>query len=595
MSKNDNKIIIPESLSVSSLADVLGKGPSQIIAHLFKNGVMVTINEMIDFDTAAIVASDMGFDPVLESRRQVRPSDQLIIEKEYQKQARIPVISVMGHVDHGKTTLLDAIRQTDQVSLESGGITQNLSAYKIKVNHEDKEREITFLDTPGHEAFAVLREHGIRATDLIVLVVAADDGVKPQTIEIIKLANKMQMPIIVALNKIDSPRADVHSSIASLAEHGLIAESLGGNVPVVEISAKLRKGIDKLLDIIFIMADIGERQVRFAGPATGLVLESHTKSGLGLVATLLIEEGSLKPNDIIVTGNTYAKIKTMTSTDGKKITKALPATPVVVSGLKQAPGFGDWFEEVPSEAFAKDWVFNQIKHSSVKSMVKSRKLGVSDLDLKLNNNKVNILPIIIKADSAGSLETLSNTLQSLGGKSVAIKVVASSIGNISESDISLSQTTKALILGFNSTISSQINQLARRSGVQFRLYKVIYDLIDDIQDLMYEIAGDEEIEELKAELSVQGVFSNNKKQITCGGEVISGIIETGLVCHIYSPESELKAKGKLISLRKEKNESPSAHKGELCGLQIEIDDLLTNPKNGDKIKFFALVKRQREL
>lgn len=595
MSKKDDKIIIPESLSVSNLADLLAKGPSQIISHLFKNGVMVTINEMIDFDTAAIVASDMGFEPILESRVEIRPSGQLTIEKEYQTQARIPVISVMGHVDHGKTTLLDAIRQTDKATSESGGITQHLSAYKIKVLNENIERDITFLDTPGHEAFAVLREHGIKATDLIVLVVAADDGVKPQTIEIIKLAKLLDMPIIVALNKVDSPRADIPGSIASLAEHGLIAESLGGTVPVVEVSAKQRLGIDKLLEIIFIMADIEERQVRFAGPATGLVLESHTKPGLGLVATLLIEEGSLKPNDIIVTGNTYAKIKTMTGTDEKKIAKAYPATPVMVSGLKQAPGFGDWFEEVPSEGFAKEWVFNQIKNSTVKSMVKSRKLGVSDLDLKLNNDKLNILPIIVKADSAGSLETIGNTLQSLGGKSVAIKIISSSIGSISESDVSLAQTTKALILVFNSPVSSQINQLARRSGVKFKLYKVIYDLIDDIQNLMHEIAGDEEIEELKAELSVQGVFSVNKKSITCGGEVLSGVIENGLICHILGPDASLNAKGKLISLRKEKSESPSAHKGELCGLQIEVEELISTPKVGAKIKFFTRVKRQREL
>lgn len=579
------KIELPEAIRVGDFAERLNLPVTKVMGELMKNGVMATINEMIDFETAAIIGSDLGFEVVPEvkeaTEKEVAPT------KAEGGIARPPVVAVMGHVDHGKTKLLDAIRSTDVISGEAGGITQHIGAYQVK----RKDRWITFLDTPGHEAFAALRAHGAKMTDVAIIVVAADDGVKPQTKEAIKHAKDAGVKMVIAINKIDKEGANVTRVKEQLTEAGLQSEDWGGETVAVEVSAKDGTGIDQLLDMVLLVADIEELTTRKDGPAEGIVVESHLETGRGPVATVLINNGTLSVGDHVVAGGTYAKVRSLENDRGKKIKEATGGMPAVVSGFKEVPNFGQMFYGVESEQRAREKATASKREGSLKSMVKVKKIEASDIANAITAGKVKELNLVVKADVQGSLESLTSSLADLRNEEVAIRVVSSGIGDISEGDVSLARSSGAMVVGFNVGISSQVKQLASREQVQVQLYKVIYELLDDMRDILSQMLAPEIIEHVIGELEILAVFKENKSSVVCGGEVKDGKVEPKLRVKITRAKEEV-GKGTITSLQKEKNAAKEVNAGEQCGMEIATTDKI---EVGDRLIFFTTEERARRL
>ncbi|HSH31631.1 MAG TPA: translation initiation factor IF-2, partial [Candidatus Saccharimonadales bacterium] len=463
------QISVPETIGVGAYAAKLNVPVTKVIGELMRKGVMATINEQIDFDTASIIGSDLGFDIIPEA--QIETTAAKPQRREPSGETRPPIVTVMGHVDHGKTSLLDAIRSTNVATGEAGGITQHIGAYQVKRG----ERWITFLDTPGHEAFSAIRAHGAKMTDVAIIVVAADDGVKPQTKEAITHARDAGVQLVIALNKIDKDGADPNRVKQELSELGLVAEDWGGNTVMVEVSARHGTGIDTLLDLVLLVADLQDRRAPTSGPADGVVIESHLDTGRGPVATVLVQSGTLQAGDFIVSGDTYGKARNLDDFRGKRIKQATPGMPAVVSGFKAVPAFGNLFYVAGSEKEAKDAVLASRRHEQVKSLVKVKKIGASELASAITAGQVNELNLVIKADVQGSLESLLASLANLRNAEVGTKVVSSAVGDITESDVLSAKTAAALVVGFNVGMSSPVRQLANREQVQVRLYKVIYE------------------------------------------------------------------------------------------------------------------------
>ena len=440
------QIEIGEMITVGELADKLSLPATKLIAELFKNGVMVTINENIDIDTAQIIVEELGLDIKLINRI-AEDENQIVVKKAttHSKNAttRAPVVAVMGHVDHGKTSLLDVIRKENVVAQEAGGITQHISAYQVK----RKDRLITFLDTPGHEAFSALREHGALLTDVVIVVIAADDGIKPQTLEAIRFAKKAGVKIVVAITKIDKEGANIDRTKQQLVEQKMAPEEWGGETIVVPISSKTKEGIDKLLDMVLLVADVEELKADVDVPGEGLIIESHMEQGRGPIAIALVQQGTLKQNDFLVAGNTYAKIKVLEDTNGIKITQAGPSTPVIIIGFKSLPEFGNHFNVVKNEKLAR-----QLSTANDDSLPnKGSKSGMTSSDLiKMINKKTSLqeLNVIVRADVQGSLTSVVDSLKTLDTDEVAIRVVGSGVGSITENDVRMATTSKAIIYGF---------------------------------------------------------------------------------------------------------------------------------------------------
>ncbi|MGH7241145.1 MAG: translation initiation factor IF-2, partial [Candidatus Saccharimonadales bacterium] len=435
MAEDQTTIEIEDMITVGTLAERLSIPVSRLIGELMKNGVMATVNERIDFDTAEIIVGELELD--FELKRQA-PVEAPVREKQAMSDhatSRPPVVAVMGHVDHGKTSLLDAIRGAHVAKGEAGGITQHISAYQIEHGEKDKARKITFLDTPGHEAFAAIREHGALLTDIVVIVVAADDGIKPQTLEAIRFARKANVKIIVAANKMDKEGADINRLYSQLSEHGLMWDGWqGGDTPVLPVSAKTEAGIPELLDMILLVTDVEDLKADTDVPARGLIIEAHVEQGRGPVAHALVEAGELKKGDFVVAGGVYAKVRNLESTNGKPIAEAGPSTPVVITGFKQAPEFGDEFTVVENEKVARTTAAQVAagKHAG------GNKLDITGTELirMINrNNQVNELNIIVKADVQGSLTSVIDSLKAMDTDEVAIRVVGSGIGAITENDV----------------------------------------------------------------------------------------------------------------------------------------------------------------
>jgi len=452
-----SKIAIDNSITVGVLADKLMLPVTKLITELMKLGVMVTVNERIDFETAQIIVQELGLEIELERKveEEISLKSAKLILKDHVAVARPPIVAVMGHVDHGKTSLLDAIKGSNVVKGEAGGITQHISAYQVKHNG----RLLTLLDTPGHEAFAALREHGAQLTDLVVIVVAVDDGVKPQTVEAIRFAKKAGVKIIVAINKMDKPGSDSNMVKQQLAEEQVLIEGWGGDVVAVEVSAKTKAGIDQLLDMILLIADVEELDAYLDIPAYGLVIESHMEKGRGPVAELLVQGGVLEVGSFIVAGSTYARIRNLELTDGEKISEATPSTPVIITGFKDLPTFGDKFEVVTDEKNART---QSTKAGTLKQASKTQvDMNSSELIRLINhNNDVNELNIIVKADVQGSLVSVLDSLKALDTDEVAVRIIGSSVGIINENDIHLAQSGNAIIYGFNVELPKNIQQLA---------------------------------------------------------------------------------------------------------------------------------------
>ncbi|HMS92452.1 MAG TPA: translation initiation factor IF-2 [Candidatus Saccharibacteria bacterium] len=596
MNKEENntpdKILLPPVITVSDFAHKLGLGSAQIVSELMKNGVMATVNEQIDYDTAAIIANELGFEvesepEVEEERPSTKASEDKGSKPTSSKQARPPIVAVMGHVDHGKTSLLDSLRKTDVAKGEAGGITQHIGAYQIEKNN----RVVTFLDTPGHEAFAALREHGAKTCDVAIIVVAADDGVKPQTREAIDHAKAAGVSIVIAINKIDKSGADSNRVKQELTEIGIQPDDWGGDIPCVEVSAKTGENLDKLIDVVLLVADILDPSAIFSGLANGVVVESHLETGRGPVVTLLLQNGEIKVGDWIVVGKSFGKIRSLENYKGEKIKKATPAMPAIISGLKELPVFGDWFEEVENEKIAKDWINTQTRKASFKSLTSPKSMNSSDITRAVIEGKVKELAVLVKADTQGSLESLVSSLESAGNDEVRVKIIGSGIGDISESDINAASAGNALVLGFNVSISAAVNQLAKRSSVDFTLYKIIYELLDDVREWLSSLLAPEIVETEHARLKILGVFKTTKNSVICGGRVLSGKITPDLDVKIISNKEQI-GTGKLTNLQKNKEASKEVVEGEECGLSIETN---TTINEGDEIVFYSVESKARKL
>lgn len=581
------EIRLPEVITVGDYAGALGVPVTKVIGELMRNGVMATINEQIDFDTAAIIGSDLGFSILPELAEEEPEPVKRPKLPEGEGTNRPPVVAVMGHVDHGKTSLLDAIRSSSVAKGEAGGITQHIGAYQVKRN----DRWITFLDTPGHEAFSAIRAHGARMTDVAIIVVAADDGVKPQTKEAIRYAQEAGVQLVIAINKIDKEGADANRVKQELSELELVPEEWGGNTVMVEISARTGQNIDQLLDLVLLVADLQDLRAENEGPAEGVIVESHLETGRGPVATVLVQNGSLAVGDYIVSGDTYAKVRSLDDYRGKRIKAAMPGMPAVAAGFKAVPAFGNRFHVVPTEKDARDASVSSRRQEQVKSMLKVKKIGLEELSNAITAGQVNELNVVVKADVQGSLESLLSSLANLRNEEVGIKVVSSGVGDINESDVATAKTAGALMVGFNVGISSNVKQLANREQVKVQIYKVIYELLDDLRDVLSQMLKPEVIETVVARLEVLGVFKTTKTGVICGGKVVSGRIEPKLKLKIVD-KSEVVGTGTITNLQKDKQDAKEAFEGEECGMSVAT----TTPiEVGNTLEFFTTETRARSL
>ena len=583
-------IEIPEQITVGALAELLQIPVSKLIAELFKNGVMATVNEKIDFDTAQIVLGEMELDFELAKHEHEPPAARPKREISKDAIARPPVVSVMGHVDHGKTSLLDAIRGAKVVDDEAGGITQHLSAYQI----EHKGRQLTFIDTPGHEAFAALREHGARLTDLVVLVVAADEGIKPQTLEAIRFAKTAGVKIIVAANKMDrATEAQFNQLKAQLAENELMPEDFGGDTVILPVSAKTKEGLPELLDMIVLVADVEELKAEAKGPAQGIIIESHMEKGRGRVAVALVEQGTLKPGDFVVAGSTYAKIRNLESTNGEPIASAGPSTPVIITGLKDLPDFGEEFEAVASEKAAKDKALENSRTQKASGGT-TASTGSELLRVINRTNNLSEFNTLLKADVQGSLTSVIDSLKGLGTEEVAVKIVGASVGAVTENDVHLAATSGAIIYGFQTTLPAPIKRLAERDQVSVRLYSVIYELIDDVKKELEDLLSPEIIEENLGELTVKGVFKITKTEVICGGEVTKGTLKVPALANVMRDKELIAQNLEVIGLKHGPQEVKEVPAGEMCGLSFRSESRV-EVHEGDKIELFTREAKQRKL
>ena len=590
MAENQDKVIqIAGSITVDELANALGLSVTFLIGELFKQGIVATINQRLDFDTASIIIEELGLKNVrLERKNTSTKTSDLRRELSDKAVTRPPVVAVMGHVDHGKTTLLDTLLHKKTVEGEAGGITQHISAYQLKHN----ERLITFLDTPGHEAFAAIRQHGAMLTDIVVIVVAADDGVKPQTVEAIKFAQSANAKIIVAINKIDREGADIPRTMADLAQHGLNPEEWGGDITMVPISAKRGDNLEKLLDLILLTADIEELKADVQIPSEGLVIESHMEVGKGSVVNLLVTGGELKTGEFIVAGSAYGKIRTMLDFRGKPKGKATPSTPVTVTGFKELPNFGDKFIEVKDEKSARKMALLNAQNLVEESA--SANVTSSDLLRMMNNaDNAKVFNVIIKGDVLGSVTSVIDSLKMIDTKGeVMLNIVSSGVGDITENDIYMAEGDNTVVYGFNVNVPTNIVKLAARDGVEIRNYKIIYELLDDAKTSMENLLDAEIVETEMGEMKIKGVFRTERTAIIAGGEVLTGLAKKGLMGRVYH-EKELIGEVEVDSVQKEKMDVNELVAGETGGIAFNLEKKLVIEVN-DRVKFFTreLVKKK---
>ena len=590
MAENQDKVIqIAGSITVDELANALGLSVTFLIGELFKQGIVATINQRLDFDTASIIIEELELKNVrLERKNTSTKTSDLRRELSDKAVVRPPVVAVMGHVDHGKTTLLDTLLHKKTVEGEAGGITQHISAYQLKHN----ERLITFLDTPGHEAFAAIRQHGAMLTDIVVIVVAADDGVKPQTVEAIKFAQSANAKIIVAINKIDREGADIPRTMADLAQHGLNPEEWGGDITMVPISAKRGDNLEKLLDLILLTADIEELKADVQIPSEGLVIESHMEIGKGSVVNLLVTGGELKTGKFIVAGSAYGKIRTMLDFRGKPKGKATPSTPVTVTGFKELPNFGDKFIEVKDEKSARKMALLNAQNLVEESA--SANVTSSDLLRMMNNaDNAKVFNVIIKGDVLGSVTSVIDSLKMIDTKGeVMLNIVSSGVGDITENDIYMAEGDNTVVYGFNVNVPTNIVKLAARDGVEIRNYKIIYELLDNAKTSMENLLDAEIVETEMGEMKIKGVFRTERTAIIAGGEVLTGLVKKGLMGRVYH-EKELIGEVEVDSVQKEKMDVNELVAGETGGIAFKLEKKLVIEVN-DRVKFFTreLVKKK---
>lgn len=589
MSQAEKKVlVIADSITVGELAETLNLPVTQLVGELFKNGIVATINQRIDFETAEIIVEELGLDVELSRKEAETASIQRLHKPSEAASERPPIVAVMGHVDHGKTTLLDTILGTKTVTGEAGGITQHISAYQTIRNG----RPITLLDTPGHEAFAALRQHGAALTDVVIIVVAADDGVMPQTVEAIRFARSANARIVVAINKMDKEGANPDMVKAQLAsEHQLNPEEWGGDTIMVPISAKMNEGIDKLLDMVLLVADMEELKADTDVPAEGLVIEAHMEKGKGSVVNLLVEQGMLKPGHFLVAGTAYGKVRTLVDFAGKTLKEAGPSTPVTVTGFKELPQFGDVFTIVKNEKEARLMV-ERTKIEAERNAASTNVTGADILKMMTQKHDTQDLNVIVKADVQGSLTSVMDSLRLVDTKGqITLRIIGSGVGNVNESDVRLAESSDAIIYGFNIELPPAVKRLAMRDKVQIRLYRVIYELLDDARQSMEQMLAPEVVETEVGKLTVKGVFRTMKEEVICGGEVTSGKVMPNVLARVLRGGEQI-AEVEVTNVQRQQQEAKEVFEGEMCGLSLKtVKKLIV--EEGDKLEFFTreLVKR----
>ena len=579
--KQPVKVQIPDEISVGELASRMKKTASEVIKQLFKLGVFASVSEVIDYDTAALVAMEMGCK--VEKEVIVTVEERLIDDHEDAPEdlvSRAPVVVVMGHVDHGKTSLLDYIRHANVVSGEAGGITQHIGAYTVEVNGSP----VTFLDTPGHEAFTSMRARGAMVTDIAILVVAADDGIMPQTIESINHAKAANIPVVVAINKMDTVGANPERIKQQLTEYDLVSEEWGGDTIICPISAKTGMGIEALLENLVVLAEVQELKANPNRAAKGTVIEARLDKGRGPIMTVLVQNGTLKAGDIIIAGTAVGRVRTMINDKGQRVTEAGPSTPVEISGLSEVPSAGDVFNAVLDERMARELAEERRIQQQNNALGGSRKVSLEDLFSQIQAGEMKTLNIIVKADVQGSAEAVKTSLEKISNDEVRVKVIHSAVGAINESDVMLAATSGAIIVGFNVRPDNAARDSAARSKVDMRMYRVIYDCINEIEAAMKGMLAPKFKEVIIGHAEVRETYKVSKVGTVCGCYCTDGKIQRGCEVRVLRDNIVIH-EGNLASLRRFKDDVKEVASGYECGMQVEkFNDI----RVGDIIECFVM-------
>lgn len=565
---SDQPIYIPSVVTVKELSELLDRSVNEVITTLVRFGVMANINQDIDYDTASIVADELGI--TIAEKGSDKAEEVVATEKESATtKTRPAVVTIMGHVDHGKTTLLDTLRHTNVASGEAGGITQAISSYQVAVAEPDshEKRLITFVDTPGHSAFEAMRKHGVSITDLVVLVVAANEGVKPQTVEAIKHVQGMKAPMVVAINKIDLPNADIERTKRQLADVNVVPEEWGGDIPMVPISAQKGDNLDKLLEVILLATDMLELKADPEAEASGVVIESHMEAGLGPVGTVLIQNGTLKVGQAVVIGASHGKVRSLEDHRGKRIKQATPAMPVLIAGLSEVPAFGERLVVVKDEKEARD-IARQNGAVSQREEIAKRAAELSKLSKQVEGRIE--LSLVIKADTQGSLNAILELVANLSNDDVNVNVAKSGVGAVSEQDVQRASAVHGPVIAFNAKPTAAVAKLARDLNVAVNNFKIIYELEQLIVQTVVELMPEVDTEREVASFEVLKRFRDNRKHVVVGGLVHSGVLQKKHLISVMRKDEEL-AKASIVSLRTGKDIVDSVKAGNECGVELAID------------------------
>ena len=585
--KISRNVIIPETITVQELSNRMAERGVDVIKSLMTQGVMVKINDILDSDTAQLIAEEFGHTVTRVSESDIEEGLSATDDRDEDKKPRSPVVTVMGHVDHGKTTLLDAIRESNNVSGEAGGITQHIGAYQTRVKDDKK---ITFIDTPGHAAFTSMRARGAKVTDIVVLVVAADDGVMPQTIEAINHAKEAEAPIIVAINKIDKPDADPNATRNSLLQHEIIVEEMGGDIQSVELSALTKKGIDDLIEAILLQADLLELKANPDRSAEGFVIEAKLDKNRGPAVTTIIQRGTLKVGDILVIGQYSGKVRSLINDQGKVVKECLPGEPIEILGMSQTPEAGDILTVVESDSRARE-VSEYRQRKSKAPTPNLTKANLDQLFSKSNQTLKKEILVVVKADVQGSSEAIKEALLNLGNEEVSCRVIHVGAGAISESDITLAEASKALVLGFNVRANNQAKDAAEKFGITILYHSIIYDLIDDVKALLEGKLDPELRSTVTGMAEVLEVFKNSKIGNIAGCSVIDGKIVKGLNAKLLRDDVVI-YDGVLSTLRRFKDDAKEVNAGQECGLSFDNNQDI---RPGDKIECYKVDEIKRTI
>ncbi len=575
------KVSIPDTIGVGELASRMKKTGAEVVKALIKNGVMASLSDIIDYDTAALVAMELGCKA--EHEVVVSVEEKLIDDREdrpEELESRAPVVVVMGHVDHGKTSLLDYIRKANVAAGEAGGITQHIGAYTVNV----KGSPVTFLDTPGHEAFTSMRARGASVTDIAILVVAANDGIMPQTIESINHAKAAKIPIVVAINKMDMPGANPERVKQQLTEYDLVSEEWGGDTIVCPISAKTGEGIDNLLENLVVLAEVLELKANPNRPAKGTVIEARLDRGRGPIMTVLVQNGTLHKGDIIIAGTAVGHVRTMINDKGQRVEEAGPSIPVEIAGMSEVPGAGDVFNAVADERMARELVEERKQQAKERTLGVAKKVTLDDLFAQIKQGEIKDFNIIVKADVQGSAEAVKASLEKLTNEEVRVKVIHSGVGAINESDVMLAATSNALIVGFNVRPDSAARDYAARANVEMRTYRVIYDCLNEIEAAMKGMLAPKFVEQVIGHIEVRQLYKVSKVGTVCGCYVQDGKVQRGCQVRVVR-DGIVVFEGEMASLRRFKDDVKEVASGYECGIQIEK---FNDEHVGDIIEAFVM-------